>query len=85
MVGIALGLVAATSGPIARALGAGETVHPVSTRTYVVREGDTLWSIVSNMAPGRDPREVIQLVVANDPDAASLVPGQLISIPASDG
>ncbi|MGH2540106.1 MAG: LysM peptidoglycan-binding domain-containing protein [Actinomycetota bacterium] len=84
-VAVALGVVAVTGGPIARALGAGETVRPVSARTYVVREGDTLWSIVSSTAPGRDPREVIQLVVSAEPDAISPVPGQVLSIPVSDG
>lgn len=42
-----------------------------------VRAGDTLWSIASRVAPGRDPRdEVAQLQRVNHLTGAALVAGQ---------
>lgn len=50
---------------------------------YVVQPGDTLWSIAVSRAPGSDPRPVVQAIAdANRVDAGSLVPGQLLVIPA---
>jgi Tfp pilus assembly protein FimV len=50
---------------------------------YVVRAGDTLWSIAASRAPGSDPRRVVQAIVdANQVDAGTLVPGQALVIPA---
>jgi nucleoid-associated protein YgaU len=50
---------------------------------YVVRRGDTLWSIAVSRAPGSDPRPVVQAIAdANRVDAGSLVPGQVLVIPA---
>jgi nucleoid-associated protein YgaU len=49
---------------------------------YVVQRGDTLWSIALNRAPGNDPRPVVQAITdANQVDAGSLVPGQVLIIP----
>ena len=50
---------------------------------YVVRAGDTLWSIAISRAPGSDPRRVVQAIVdSNQVDAGTLVPGQVLVIPA---
>jgi nucleoid-associated protein YgaU len=50
---------------------------------YVVRAGDTLWNIAVSRAPGSDPRRVVQAIVdANEVDAGTLVPGQVLVIPA---
>ena len=49
---------------------------------YVVRAGDTLWSIAISRAPGSDPRRVVQAIVdSNQVDAGTLVPGQVLVIP----
>ena len=41
--------------------------RPASQVTYVVESGDTLWSIARRVAPGRDPRPVVDgLIEAND-------------------
>jgi nucleoid-associated protein YgaU len=50
---------------------------------YVVRAGDTLWSIAVSRASGTDPRRVVQGIVdANQVDAGMLEPGQVLVIPA---
>ena len=50
---------------------------------YVVRSGDTLWSIAVRISPGSDPRAVVDAIVrANGADAAHLVPGQELQLPA---
>ena len=50
---------------------------------YVVRAGDTLWSIAVRHAPGNDPRRIVQAIVdTNQVDAGTIVPGQVLVIPA---
>jgi nucleoid-associated protein YgaU len=79
---VGLGLIG--SGQVASALGSsGGTARRVVARTYLVREGDTLWAIASRLAPSQDPRPVIQAIQdANHVDGASLVPGAELQIPA---
>jgi len=63
-------------------LGAGQDAERVARSSYVVREGDTLWSIAERLAPGTDPRPVVDAVVlANRVDAGALVPGRILIIP----
>jgi Tfp pilus assembly protein FimV len=82
---LALGLVLvlAAGGPIARAIGVVDPASSlVSERTYVVRPGDSLWTIATTVAPDRDPRGVVlELEQANPGSGARLVPGQVLSIP----
>jgi Tfp pilus assembly protein FimV len=41
--------------------------RPAPRVTYVVVSGDTLWSIARQVAPGRDPRPVVDgMIEAND-------------------
>jgi nucleoid-associated protein YgaU len=75
---------AAWAGPLARVLGAGDEVRPVARTSYVVRSGDTLWSIARSLAPEDDPRSIVDsIAAANEVDAGSLVPGQVLLIPAA--
>jgi nucleoid-associated protein YgaU len=54
--------------------------------TYVVRPGDTLWSIAVGVASDSDPRAVVDAIArANGMDGATLVPGQALMIPADLG
>ena len=79
---VSLTLVAAAwAGPAVRALGSTETPARVSQTSYVVREGDTLWSIARRLAPGTDPRRVVDLLSAtNGIQAGRLVPGQTLVV-----
>ena len=74
-------LVGLWSGPVANALGSAD-VAPEEGATYVVRPGDTLWAIATRVAPERDPRPLVDAIAAaNDVHGATLVPGQVLSIP----
>jgi len=79
---VALGLTAVLSGPLSGALGVGHEPGLISSRTYVVRSGDTLWSIAAAVAPDRDPREVIHdLDALNHTPVDRLMPGMVLAIP----
>ncbi|MEW6059747.1 MAG: LysM peptidoglycan-binding domain-containing protein [Actinomycetota bacterium] len=50
---------------------------------YVVRPGDTLWSIARAVAPSEDPRPLVDsIAAANDVEAGSIVPGQALLVPS---
>jgi hypothetical protein len=49
----------------------------------VVQPGETLWAVAKRVAPGHDPRAVIdQIADLNDLDTSSLQAGQLLVVPA---
>ena len=87
MVSVAVGVV--LSAPVAGALA--RYAKPADTRilpakrweqVYVVRPGDTVWSIAVGAAGGADPREVVDAIAArNGIDAGAVVPGQALVIP----
>jgi nucleoid-associated protein YgaU len=81
---VSLALVAAAwAGPAVRALGSSETPARISRVSYVVRQGDTLWTIARVLAPGSDPRPVVDVLLAvNGVDAGRLVPGQTLVVSA---
>jgi len=78
-------VVAAWVVPMSRAFGQGGTgVVTVSQHRYVVRPGDTLWSIAGRVAPGEDPRATVDSIArVNDLDPGALVPGQPLLIPSA--
>jgi Tfp pilus assembly protein FimV len=55
------------------------------TTRYVVRSGDSLWSIAATVAPDRDPRTVVDALERANTGlrASSLQAGQLLLIPPS--
>jgi nucleoid-associated protein YgaU len=56
----------------------------VAPHRYVVRPGDTLWSIARGVQDG-DPRPLVDAIqAANRADPGALVPGQVLIIPAGD-
>lgn len=73
---------AAWAAPAVRALGADAQPVPVSSVRYVIREGDTLWSIAQRLSPGEDPRAVVDALAAvNGVRAGELTPGQTLLMP----
>jgi nucleoid-associated protein YgaU len=72
--------------PVAMALGReGSTAHgggPGRTeRVYVVRSGDSVWSIAERLTAG-DPTLLVDAIAArNGIDVGDIVPGQAIVIP----
>ena len=71
------------SGPVANAVGVGGRAEAKVPRTYVVRPGDTLWSIATRVEPSTDPRVVVDAIgSANGVDPGALVPGQQLAIPS---
>jgi hypothetical protein len=88
---VGLGLVVAAAQASA-ALG-GSSLAPVERRppgvrsasvveTVVVEPGDTLWSIAARLAPGADPREVVDALVEAR-GTTRLLPGETITWLAS--
>lgn len=79
---VVLGLVAMTL--VAGLLWLAHASAPASPPTptvgaVVVRDGDTLWSIASRIAPRRDPRVVVaELEDVNHLSAAAVQPGQVL-------
>jgi hypothetical protein len=47
-------------------------------RTVVVQPGDSLWSIAGRLAPGRDPRSVVDAFVKAR-GTASITPGETLT------
>lgn len=57
-----------------------------SFSTVTVASGDSLWSIAQEVAPDRDPRDVVdELVRLNALDSVVVQAGQSIAIPAEYG
>jgi LysM repeat protein len=79
-----LALVAAVwAGPLGRIVVGSEGAGLASRSSYVVREGDTLWSIAQRVAPDEDPRPLVDAITAaNGVDAGAIVPGQTLLVPS---
>ena len=72
-------------GPVAQALGGSAEPVSVAGRSYVVRSGDTLWSIADRVAPGQDPRPVVDAIAAaNRVGPGAIFPGQTLVIPLAE-
>ena len=54
-----------------------------ATVSYTVKPGDTLWSIARRIAPGQDPRPVVERLIADNHLRGTLQAGQAIHLPAS--
>lgn len=85
VVAIALGVVAVGGLLLLVAhLSAGSSAAAVVTppgAVVTVQPGDTLWSIAGQVAPGRDPRGVIERIrESNDLTSVSLIPGQTLKV-----
>jgi len=67
------------SGPLAASGGPGSAVA-VADRLYVVRPGDTVWSIAHRFQPAGDERPLVAGIIS-ELHGAQLQPGQAIRIP----
>lgn len=80
---LGLGLLGILGGPVSHALAGQGSTRAVAAKTYVVREGDTLWSIASQQTRGGDPRAMVEAISRlNHVDTGALMPGQSLTIPA---
>ena len=62
--------------------GASAGDRAASARTYVVRSGDTLWSIGQRLAgPGADPRPVVDELAAENHLGEFIAPGERLRLP----
>jgi hypothetical protein len=52
---------------------------PISGDVYIVQPGDTLWTIAERIAPGEDPRPVVDALRERNGDA-ELVPGERLVV-----
>ncbi|MGZ8765249.1 MAG: hypothetical protein ACXW2C_06105 [Acidimicrobiia bacterium] len=79
---VALGIVVAV-GRVGASLGGSSLVTPerppasASVSTFVVQPGDSLWSIAKRIAPGADPRPIVD-ALARDRRDVPLRPGEVI-------
>jgi hypothetical protein len=65
------------------ASGAGQAPG-VQTATVTVAPGETLWSLATELAPHRDPREVVaEIVELNGLSSSLLTAGQPLAVPAA--
>jgi hypothetical protein len=58
--------------------------RPAQRVTYVVEPGDTLWSIARRVAPGQDPRPVVDRLIETNDLRSGLQAGQELSIPVPE-
>lgn len=84
-VGILVTLVLAVQGLLAVVGGdaSGPAHRPIpaeARQAYVVQPGDTFWSIAVRLRPGRDPRPLVDRLVA-DHGSATLVVGERVALP----
>ena len=54
--------------------------RPAASVTYTVEQGDTLWSIARRLAPGRDPRPVVDRLIEVNHLQGGLQAGQQLTV-----
>jgi len=65
------------------ASGTAPTTGAVPGQTVTVLDGETLWGLAAELAPERDPREVVaEMIEVNNLATSNLEPGQRIFVPA---
>jgi Tfp pilus assembly protein FimV len=79
---LALAVAAGTWIGTAASAGAEDQGRPAPSVRYVVRPGDTLWSIAGRVSPpGQDLRPVVDEIAARNRLGGVLVPGQVLRLP----
>jgi hypothetical protein len=83
--GTAIALVVAVFLLVAPGLARGDGPdRPAQRVTYVVEPGDTLWSIARRVAPGQDPRPVVDGLIEANGVQGGLQTGQELSVPVPE-
>ena len=79
VVAVAAGVLAGGAAAASRA----ESAPAGTFQTVTVSAGASLWSIAEEIAPGHDPRDVVDAIVRlNALDRVSVLAGERLSIPA---
>jgi Tfp pilus assembly protein FimV len=78
LVGLGLVLTVARAGLAIEGSSLATPERPPHVRTVVVEPGDSLWAIASRLAPGADPRVVVDALVRAR-GRAGVVPGEMIT------
>jgi hypothetical protein len=79
---VTIALVAFTVGRAGSSHAATERTVPTPYAQTTVHAGETLWSVATRVAPGRDPRVVVERIrELNHLDSASLQAGQQLLLP----
>ncbi len=63
----------------------GTSIPRSGSQTYVVRPGDTLWSIATSHSGGGDPRILVAQLERELSGSTSIYVGERLSIPSSKG
>ncbi|WP_427132863.1 LysM peptidoglycan-binding domain-containing protein [Pseudarthrobacter sp. S9] len=67
----------------AKAAESASELSPTPTVSVTVQSGESLWAIAGDVAPERDPRDVVaDIVQLNNLDAARVMPGQQLFVPS---
>ncbi|MGH3318108.1 MAG: LysM peptidoglycan-binding domain-containing protein [Nocardioidaceae bacterium] len=66
------------------ATGSGERGEPIPVTMVQVESGDTLWSIATRVAPGEDPRDLIDEIEELNSLNGSLPVGERIAVPVAE-
>lgn len=75
-------LVAFTLGRVATSQAATGHPHPPTYQQTTVHTGESLWAVARRVAPGHDPRQVIdKLRALNHLSSAIVIPGQQLLVP----
>lgn len=70
--------------PLGRAVGSPRPFRVAGEQRYVVGPGDTVWRVATQVAPGSDPRRVVDAIAReNELEGARIVPGQVLVIPST--
>ena len=83
VVALGVALVLLTAGKAGAALGSSPLEapgRPPSATHYVVRSGDSLWSVARRLAPDEDPRPVVDALEAAR-HGSPLLPGETVALP----
>ena len=81
LAGLALALTVARAGAALGGSSLASAERLPHVQRVVVQPGDSLWSIAARVAPGHDPRAIVD-TLGRRLGTSTLVPGETLSVPA---